>query len=224
MRKVFLSVMMLGHVDVSNPAVYQSDDFPLTDGPYHFPLTHIIAASVDANEEDSVAIITAVQHNSDGTPNMAERNYQLYQKEAAAILEARHVTYTFIEIPMTDQFDALTFNSFFKHVAEQIQDNDQLYADITFGMKPYSISLFIAIAYAAKAARNVEVNTIIYAQKFSGRSVQPQAKAPSQTAVSAVSKIYDLTGLFYLNSLASNAVAGQKAGLDQLLSFIIDEE
>ena len=36
------------------------------------------------------------------------------------------------------------------------------------------------------------------------------------------SKIYDLTGLFSLNTLAGNARTGQKKDLDELLDFIID--
>lgn len=224
MRKVFLSVMLLGKIDHNDPTYYKSEDFSLSDKNYNFPLTYIIEDNVSEQEKDEIVIVTAVQHSKDGKVNNAETNYPLYQQEVSAILDSKQAKYKFIEIPLTDEFDALTFNRFFKQVAELIEDNDQLYADITFGMKPYSMSMFIAIAYAAKAARNVDVDTIIYAQKFSGRGI-PGKRTPEQIASDPViSKIYDLTGLFYLNSMASNAVPGQKHGLDQLLSFIIDEK
>ena len=224
MRKVFLSVMLLGKIDYNDPTYYKSDDFSLSSNDYTFPLTYIIEENVAEQDSDEIVIITAVQHSRDGKVNNSEVNYPIFKQEVSKILEAKHAKYQFVEIPMTDEFDALTFNRFFKQITEKIQDDDQLYADITFGMKPYSFSMFIAIAYAAKAARNVDVDTIIYAQKFSGHGT-PGKRTPEQIKNDPImSKICDLTGLFYLNSLAGNAVPGQKQGLDQLLSFIIDDK
>ena len=93
-----------------------------------------------------------------------------------------------------------------------IKDGDKIYADITFGMKVYTLSMFIAMAYAAKAGINISAETIIYSMKYSGTE---EAKNVN------TAKIYDLTSLFYLNAIAGEAAAGDKAGLDDLLKFII---
>lgn len=218
MRKVFLSIMLLAPMNENDPTYYTSDDFDLNNKKYDFPLSYIVDNNV--NENDDVVIVTAVEQGKDGKVNNAIENYKKYRTEIENILKERNINISFEEIPLTTDFDSLTFNRFFKEISSLINDNDQLYVDVTFGMKPYSISMFVAVAYAEKAARNVDVDTIIYAQKYSGfsknKTAEEKAKNPSK------SRIYDITGLFYLNAIAGNARPGQKHGLDKALGLIID--
>ena len=204
MRKVFLSTSLMNPINLEKPTQYVSEDFNLGNKAYNFPMSYLIADNV--KDGDKVAVITAVTQ----TENPKE-NYELYKQEVFNIVKDKQIDIEFIEIKQETEFDSLTFNHFFNVVANLIQDDDILFADITFGMKCYSISMFIAMAYAVKAGKNVDMDTIIYAQKFSGNKED-----------GITSKIYDLTGLFSLNTLASNARPGQKEGLDDLLDFIID--
>lgn len=204
MRKVFLSTSLISKMDLEKPTKYISDDFDLGEKEYNFPLSYLIANNVQ--EGDEVVVITAVTQ----TENPME-NYALYKQEVLDIVKNRQINIEFIEIKQEKDFDSLTFSHFFKEVADLIKDNDLLFVDISFGMKCYSISMFIALAYATKAGTNIDIDTLIYAQRFSGNKDD-----------GFISKIYDLTGLFSLNTLASNAKPGQKQGLDDLLDFIID--
>ena len=182
-------------------------------------MTYLIDDKVKANDE--IVIITAIQQDSGNNVNNATVNYKKYKAEVEKILQERNVNFKFEEIMLTENFDSLTFNKFFKQVAVLINDNDQLFVDVTFGMKPYCISLFVAVAYAEKAARNVDVDTVIYAQKYSGfsraKTAEEKAKDPSK------SRIYDITGLFYLNAIAGNAKPGQKHKLDKALDLLIND-
>lgn len=204
MRKVFLSTSLIGEIDPKNPTKYISDDFELSSNNYQFPLSYIIENDIE--DGDNVVIITAVTQTE--TPM---QNYEVYKQEVLNIVKNKKIDIEFVEIKQAVEFDSLTFNQFFKEIANLIQDNDQLYVDFSFGMKPYTISMFVAVAYAEKAARNVDVDTIIYAQKYSGSKVE-----------GIISKVYDITGLFYLNAIAGNARPGQKHGLDKALGLIID--
>lgn len=204
MRKVFLSASLISKMDPEKPTKYISDDFELSPNNYQFPLSYLIDENVE--EGDKVVIITAVTQTE--TPM---QNYEAYKKEVLNIVKDKKIDIEFVEIKQTIEFDSLTFNQFFKEIANLIQDNDQLYVDFSFGMKPYTISMFVAVAYAEKAARNVDVDTIIYAQKYSGNKEE-----------GIISKVYDITGLFYLNAIAGNARPGQKHGLDKALGLIID--
>ena len=219
MRKVFLSTMLLNELRPEDPTYYTSDDFILSENRYDFPLTYVIDNKVEPNDE--VVIITAVQQDSNDKVNNAPINYKKYKQEVEKILEERNVNFKFEEIPLTEEFNSLTFNKFFKQVSQLIDDNDQLFVDVTFGMKPYCISMFVAVAYAEKAAENVDVDTIIYAQKYSGfrraKTAEEKAKDPSK------SRIYDITGLFYLNAIASNVKSGQKNKIDKALDLLIDD-
>ena len=204
MRKVFLSASLISKMDPEKPTKYISDDFELSPNNYQFPLSYLIDENVE--EGDKVVIITAVTQTE--TPM---QNYEAYKQEVLNIVKDKKIDIEFVEIKQTIEFDSLTFNQFFKEVANLIQDNDIIFTDITFGMKCYSISMFIALAYATKAGQNIDLDTIIYAQKYSGNREE-----------GITSKNYDLTGLFSLNTLASNARTGQKKDLDNLLDFIID--
>lgn len=219
MRKVFLSSMLLNELKPEDPTYYTSDDFELSENRYDFPMTYVIDDKVKANDE--IVIITAIQQDSGNNVNNATVNYKKYKAEVEKILQERNVNFKFEEIMLTENFDSLTFNKFFKQVAVLINDNDQLFVDVTFGMKPYCISLFVAVAYAEKAARNVDVDTVIYAQKYSGfsraKTAEEKAKDPSK------SRIYDITGLFYLNAIAGNAKSGQKHKLDKALDLLIND-
>lgn len=219
MRKVFLSVMLLAPLNRQDPTYYTSDDFDLGDVHYDFPLSYIFAQNIEA--DDKICFITAVEQSEQGKTNNAMVNYQLFVEEIKSIAADKQIELDFIEIPLTKDFDSLTFNKFFKQVADLIHDDDQLFSDITFGMKPYSFSMFIALAYAAKAAKNVDVDTVIYSQKYTGFS---RNKTPEELKTNpSKARIYDLTGLFYLNAIAGSAKPGQKENLDKVLGLIIND-
>lgn len=207
MRKVFLSNIVLVSLV---PTKYFSDDLNLNGKNYKFPLSYLINSEVKAKDE--VVIITGVEKSINGK-NRAEEYYALYKNEIEEILKERDVNIKFIEIWQKNKFDSLTFNEFFKEIADNIHDDDILYADITFGMKPYTISLFVALSYITKAAVNVDLDTIIYAGRYNGTDEIKDINC---------SQIYDLTGLFYLNALSGRAVQGQREELDNLLKFIIE--
>lgn len=207
MRKVFVSSILLGKV---NPTTYISDDLELGSAHYDFPLSYMIDSEV--NENDNVEIITVVERSNQGYQQAAE-NYELFKKEVNGILQGRNTVVNFTEITTSKEFESNTFNRFFKEIAKEIHDDDKIYMDITFGLKPYTMSMFIAIAYAAKVYSGVSVETVLYSQKYTGTSDSSSVNT---------AKLYDITALFYINSLAGKAAPDQKQGLDELLNFIID--
>lgn len=215
MRKVFISNMLLAPLDKEKQTYYMSEDIELHDRQYVFPLSYLVADVV--RPEDAVVFITAVEQHDGNERNHAAENYVVFQQEIRSILKTHTGTITFKEIPIATTFQSTTFNRFFKQITDEIQDDDVLYSDVTFGLKPFSISMFVALAYGAKAANNVEVESVIYSKKYDG-TVPKTVQGGYIPAT-----IYDITSLYYLNSLAGNAKAGQKAGLDSVLGFIMDD-
>ena len=203
MRKVFLWSIILGRYEQTK---YISDDFDLPVKDYGFSMSYCLDMNVE--QGDSVIVITAITEGS-----LAQENYRNFTAEAQAILMEKQAKYEFITVTQTERFEGHTINSFFKDIAELIQDEDKIYADITFGIKPYTFSMFIAMAYAVRAAKNVSVETVIYALKYSGKNEKEQN-----------SKICDLTSLFYLNEIAGQMRSGDKPAADRMLNFLISEE
>ena len=162
MRKVFMSSMMLGKV---RPTKYISEDFVLKERNYDFPLSYLIDNEVE--DGDTVEIITSVEHG-EGDEQNSVKNYALYVKEVNKILQDRNIKLHFTEVETNKKFEDKTFTKFFKRIASLLQEDDEVFADFTFGMKAYSLSMFIALAYVVKAAVNIDLRCLLYAEKYTG--------------------------------------------------------
>lgn len=206
MRKVFMSIMLLGKI---RPTKYVSEDFVLKERNYNFPLSYLIDNEVE--DGDTVEIITAVEHG-EGDTNTAVDNYAIYVQKVKDILADRQINLHFTEVEISKKFEDKTFTKFFRHIANLLQEDDEIYADFTFGMKAYSLSMFIALAYAVKAAVNIELRCLLYAQKYTGTDAADTKET---------SELCDITSLFYLDAIAGNAKSGQKQVFDEVLNLII---
>lgn len=209
MRKVFMSSMLLGKIE---PTKYISEDFVINEeSAYDFPLSYLIENEVV--DGDTVEIITAVEHG-EGDAKNSVTNYALYVKEVNKILQNRNIELHFTEVETNKKFEDKTFTKFFKRIAGLLQEEDEVYADFTFGMKAYSLSMFIALAYVVKAAENINLRCLLYSQKFTGTDNAENKKT---------SELCDITSLFYLDAIAGNAKSGQKQALDEVMDMIIKE-
>lgn len=209
MRKVFMSSMLLGKIE---PTKYISEDFVINEeSAYDFPLSYLIENEVV--DGDTVEIITAVEHG-EGDAKNSVTNYALYVKEVNKILQNRNIELHFTEVETNKKFEDKTFTKFFKRIAGLLQEDDEVYADCTFGMKAYSLSMFIALAYVVKAAENINLRCLLYSQKFTGTDNAENKKT---------SELCDITSLFYLDAIAGNAKSGQKQALDKVMDMIIKE-
>lgn len=206
MRKVFLNIMILSPIEHT---IYSSTDFELVNEEYELPTSYIIENNVE--KDDEITIITCLEKTDTGNGN-AEKNYETFLKEIEKISAKHRLKVNHEIIPMTADFDRTTFNYFFKEVAVRLQDEDELYFDLTFGMKPYNISMFIAVAYAVKACKNASIACAFYSQKFDGNK---------KTTGATKSRLYDLTGLMFLADFASNVHPGDKALADAMLQTIM---
>lgn len=208
MRKVFMSTMLLGEI---KKTTYISEDFVLSEQHYDFPLSYLIDNEVRTGDE--VEIITAVEHGEGGVQTSVQ-NYEAYVQEVKSILAERGVQVHFTEVITGKKLEDKTFTKFFKKLTALLKEDDEVYADFTFGMKAYSLSMFIALAYAVKSAQNIDLRCLLYAEKYTGTDAAEQKNT---------SELCDITSLFYLDAIAGNARAGQKEELDEVMQLIIKD-
>ena len=201
MRKVFLAMTMLGKVMTTK---YISDDYDLGDARFDFPLSYI--AKKNIKENDQVVFVTAL-----GDGEVEKQNYEKFKDEIVAISKLKNVEPQFVKVDAGSEFDSLTFNLFFRKIFDLLQEDDRIYMDITFGMKPYTLSMFIAMAFAAKVSENIHVEEVVYSQKYTGAGADGVS----------TSKLYDLSSIFYLNSIGGNLQTGKRKDAEQLLDFLI---
>ncbi len=206
MRKVFLSNVIMGNMQ---PIPYQSRDFDLGGKTFSVPICYLLDANIEP--EDEVLIITGLTQTE-----RLLKNYDTIKKEMEEILASHQAKGTFrtVDEPDADEErdkqDSLTFSTFLKEVSNLIQDGDRIYADMSYGLRIYTLATFIAISYALKAGLDVRLESMVYGQAFKGKERFP-------TAVDIV----DITALAHINAVISDAKPGQKKDLDKFLSFLI---
>lgn len=210
MRKVFFSTALLG---LNRKSRFMSDDFDLEGKEYSFPITYLVNSAVE--KDDEVEVVTIVEHssNANGKSNQAEDNYKILQQEIQQIADEKGAKLNFTVVDTNSKFDSINVNRLFKKLALMIQENDTLYIDITFGMKPYTMSMFNALCYAVKASENVSVDAVIYSLHYNGDKAKQE---------DGVSYLYDVSGMFYMNSLISN-ISGDKQSMDRALNMLISD-
>ena len=202
MRKVFLWNIILGKADNQT---FVSNDYDIEGMSYKFLMSYIIDANT--NENENIAVITS--YTIGGS---AESNYKDFSSEVNVIAKKKKLIVKFIPLVQDVEFASGTFNKFFKNVVAQLKDNDLIYADITFGMKPYTLGMFTALNYIAKVSNNVRVEQISYAQKYNGAIDTDKVEK---------SVLYDLTTLFYLNKVTGNLSQGDRVSADKMLELLL---
>ena len=81
-----------------------------------------------------------------------------------------------------------------KQMIDKIEDNSQLFADITYGPKPFPMVLMCVLSFAEKLL-NCDVKSVVYGKvNFTGENITNP-------------ELYDVTSLYYLNNLTSSMVA-----------------
>lgn len=212
MRKVFYSVVKLQWDNSEDMSIFKSRDFDLGEKEHFAPISYVLDANID--HDDEILIITDVMQTENPL-----KNYELLKKDMDDILAAHNARATFavIESPdpsNRDEMDSLTFSRYFKELSDYLQDGDRLYADVTFGMKCNIICSFIAMSYAVKAGVDVDVERLVYAERYNGdRKLTPEKRPTSD--------IIDITSLFHISTLVNNAQPGQKKSIDSFLKFMI---
>lgn len=180
MRKVFISSISMQKV---NAFKYDSSIYP-ENSQTAFPIT--ISLENNCQPGDEVAFITVVTH-SEG--NLAVENYRKFCQQAGGICQAKGAKAEFIELAVPARIEAGSPRRLYKEIVAKLQDNDEIYADITYGFKYNPIVIFAALNNAYQVRENVDIKEICYGNLYNGSAeIKPE--------------YFDVTSLFYLNSLS----------------------
>lgn len=153
-------------------------------------------------------VVAVVQDNED-----AKRNYGYLQEELRALCERRGFSYPDrgVECVVGPADQCVSSNvDTFQALIDLVEDDDELFACVTYGTKPMSMALLTAIRYAYRLKRNATVSCIVYGEVDRGSE---DWKA----------KIYDETALVQLDEitrmLAERGVAHPKESIEAILSL-----
>lgn len=204
MRKVFISTLSEHAYNSSAPIVNYSNTLDLLGRNFHAPISHLL--DMNTAPGDAVLIITG----ADRTPAGLER-YRTLEEELRGILTQHHATAEFVVVdqPAGIGGDATIFGRVFKEIADCLQEGDEIYADATYGMKCYTLSMFVALHYLSKACQNTKIACLLYGEL--------------QKAESGLQReLIDVTNLVHLNHLVGAAHAGEKARYDDFFQVMLN--
>lgn len=141
-------------------------------------------------------------------------NYQTLQDELKALCEKYGLCCAGVDgvvIPSDESVEAHA-NTFQKLIS-YVEDEDELFACITFGTKPLSMAIRMAVQYAYRVKSNTTISCIVY-----GGIVRPSRDRATWKAY-----VYDETALVRLDEivrvLADRGVADPGAVIQRVLSL-----
>ncbi len=171
-----------------------------------FPI--LTAVNGYAESDDDIRVIAVVTDNTD-----ARRNLGIFQDELNTICQKNgaHCSNGVepVFIPEDDRVENQM--STFQKLIDFVDDDDELFLCMTFGTKPISQAMMMAIQYAYRVKRNASISCVVY-----GGLVRQEGKVVGSCA-------YDMTALVQMDEivrkLADHGVTNPKEMIDRILSL-----
>lgn len=175
-----------------------------------FPINAVLADKLKNNDDVKIILLVTVSEN-----NCSENNIQKFKDELNKINENIHanISYEVIKSEFVE-----TKNIHEKRIREmlsKLENNVEIFADITFGPKPFPMLLMPVLTFAEKFC-NADIKKIVYGKvefiKHDDGKTYPEDP-----------ELFDVTSLFYLNNLMGSVEAPSYSealkSLDVLFSF-----
>lgn len=159
-----------------------------------FPINAILAGKL--KKEDEVKIVLLITNTEKDNSLI---NVQKFKDELNQINESikAKISYEIIESTFEETKDV--HEKRIRDMISKIENDSEIYADITFGTKPLPMLLMCVLTFAEKFC-NADIKKIIYGKvefvKHSDGKIYLENPA-----------IYDVTSLYYLNNLVGSMVA-----------------
>lgn len=174
--------------------------------PVVFPINAMLTENLKKDDEVNVILLRTL--DKDGN---SDKNTSLFIKELDSINSkiGAKITYETVDSEFKETKD--NHEARLKAILDKLEENSQIYADITFGPKPFPMILMCVLSFAEKFL-NCDVKSVVYGKV----NFDENNKATSP-------ELYDVTSLYYLNNLTNSMVAadGKEArkNLDEFFSL-----
>lgn len=209
MKKFFTAIPLQANTDDLSTVTYQAvgNTRLQMENPVSFPI--LTAVNGYAAKGEAFRLI-AVAPESDVT----KRNCQRLRDQLAALCAQRGLSCPGgVEIVTAGGDERVsTHLETFQKLLDYVDDDDELFSCMTFGTKPLSQAMMLAVQYAYRVKRNASISCIVYGEVDRTGS-KPWTKG----------SVYDMTALLQLDEvihmLAERGVTDPKATLNAILSL-----
>jgi hypothetical protein len=182
--KNFISVIPLQPEGRLGSGAYAAESGSLLDARIEtrFPIMNAIAGYAKGDEKIKVTCVLTEYGN-------ARKNYALFQEELKALSGEKGFGFELVEIPTPYRQSADAKLELFAGIIDKLGDDEELFACITYGNKPTTQVLPMALNYAYRTKKNVAVECVVYGEFDHG---------------SGKMRLYDTTPLFYMDAIVNN--------------------
>lgn len=158
--------------------------------PIMFPINAVLAESLKKGDEVRVILLRTLDKDSN-----SEKNSGLFMQELDSINSeiGAKISYETLDSEFKETKD--NHEKRLQDMLDKIEENTEIYADITYGPKPLPMILMCVISFAEKFL-NCDVKSVVYGKVDFDVNNQPSNP-----------ELYDVTSLYYLNNLTNSMVA-----------------
>jgi hypothetical protein len=157
-----------------------------------FPVNSVLAATL--KKDDEVTIILLKTEDINGN---SKNNVQLYKEELERLNQeiGAEIQYEIIDSPFEETKDV--HERLFRQMIGKLSKGSEIIADITYGPKPLPLVMFCTLNFGEKFFE-AKVKQIIYGKVDFMQNEDTGLHEPCNPV------IYDVTPLYYLNSLTNS--------------------
>lgn len=172
-----------------------------------FPIITAMEGYTQPGEE--IAVIAVMPDTESGRDNLTQ-----FRQEVRDVCEKKQLVCSGVQVVTVPTDDRVaTHVSTFQKLLDYAAEDDELFCCMTYGTKPMSTALMMAVQYAYRVKANTSITCIVY-----GQVNRPDREGSTWTA-----SVYDMTALVQLDEivrvLADRGVENPKAVIDSILSL-----
>lgn len=172
-----------------------------------FPIITAMEGYTQPGEE--IAVIAVMPDTESGRGNLAQ-----FRQEVQGVCEKKQLVCSGVQVVTVPTDDRVaTHVSTFQKLLDYAAEDDELFCCMTYGTKPMSTALMMAVQYAYRVKANTSITCIVY-----GQVNRPDREGSTWTA-----SVYDMTALVQLDEivrvLADKGVENPKAVIDSILAL-----
>jgi len=202
---VFCNIMMKDKLDRHRYKVNGNSTIEF-DGEVAFPVNGVLARTLKKGDDVKVVLLKKEDINGNSGKNTGEFISELDRINAGI---GAKIEYKILSTPHDESREVQ--EKLLKDMIEELESGAVIYADITFGTKSLPIIVFSALNFAEKFFKS-EIKNIVYGKvdfDKDNKTVNPE--------------LFDMTALFYLNSIANTIECKDGESAKKLLHTILSE-
>ena len=205
--KKFFTVIPLQKLGQLKPQRYQAVGNTLLQMDIETCFPILTALNGYVQQEEEFRLIAVMTDTEDGRRNRDTLRQELEQLcERKGLVCPRGIET--VSVPVDERVS--THVATFQKLIDLVDDDDELFACMTFGTKPLSTAVQMAVQYAYRIKRNASISCIVYGQI-------------DRTGEESKASVYDMTALIQLDEivrvLADRGVDNPKETIDRVLSL-----